>query len=92
MEARAERMRAAKQAHLEETHESRGWDDQQTCGSDSGNDNQAGPSSFMPRDTPEYDDDGPQWSESENDRGSESLSSESNFEDKKVNQSSTIGW
>lgn len=37
----------------------------------------------MPRDTPEYDDDGPQWSESQSDRGSESLSSESNFEDKR---------
>jgi len=45
----------------------------------------------MPRDIPEYNDDGPQWSESENDRGSESLSSESDFEDKKA-QSKFDNW
>ena len=58
-EVRAERMRAAKQARLQETHESCGQDDEQTRGSDSGRGNQAGPSSPRPRDTPEHDDDCP---------------------------------
>ena len=44
LEVIAERMRAAKQAHLQETHESSGRDDEQTRGSDSGCDDQAGPS------------------------------------------------
>ena len=32
LEARVERMRAAKQAHLQEMHESSGRDNEQTCG------------------------------------------------------------
>ena len=82
LEAKAERMRAAKQARLQETHESSGRDDEQTRGSDSGRDDLAGPSSS--RHTPEPDDDGPRRSESENDRDSESSSSESDFNDEKA--------
>lgn len=88
LEARAERMRAAKQARLQETRESSDRDDQemressdrddqQTRGSDRGDQ-----ASSRPRDEP--DDDGPQRSESENDRDSESSSSESDFDDEKV--------
>ena len=79
LEARAERMREAKQARLQETRESSDRDDQQTCGSNSGDQ-----ASSRPRDAPEPDDDGPQQSESENDRDSESLSSESDFDDEKA--------
>ena len=88
LEARAERMRAAKQARLQETRESSDRDDQetressdrddqQTRGSDSGDQ-----ASSRPRDEP--DDDCPQRSESENDRDSESSSSESDFDDEKA--------
>ena len=77
LEARAERMRAAKQARLQETRESSDRDDQQTRGSDS-----VDQASSRPRDEP--DDDGPQRSESENNRDSESSSSESDFDDEKA--------
>ena len=81
-EARAERMRAAKKACLQETREESSLErDQGTGGDGGGRDNQAGPSTSGPGDAPQSDDDGPHQSESENDRGSSESSSESDFGD-----------
>jgi len=75
LEAKAEKMRAAKKARQQETREERGGDD-------SGRDDEAGPSTSRVGDAPESEDDGPHQSKSENDRGSsESSSFESDFGD-----------
>ena len=60
LEAKAEKMRAVKKVHQQETREE--------CGGDgSGRDNEAGPSTSRVGDAPESEDDGPHQSESEND-------------------------
>jgi len=73
LEAKAEKMRAAKKARQQETREERGGDG-------SGRDDEAGPSTSRVGDAPESEDDGPHQSGSENDRGS-SESFESDFGD-----------
>jgi len=72
LEAKAEKMRAAKKARQQETREERGGDG-------SGRD-KAGPSTLRVGDAPESEDDGPHQIESKNGRGScESSSFKSDF-------------